>query len=385
MSLFAHNTDYTVEQFYLNEDRLHTQIAIWVAICFSTFFVRNDYLFFGISPEFYEVVLVRTLFDFVSLGALVVSKKLQTFRQHERLVYIWCSLFILLCTYINLTRQVDNINFTYLDPVVVLLIAIYFPGRIWIKTLLAAGLSASDLTILAFIKNPQYPLALEVILVSYFISLLLGVIIAAKIRNFRYEQYYALEKEQLLRLEIEKVAYTDYLTGALNRRKFFQLGEELFQEFSEKKTTFSVIMLDLDHFKRLNDKFGHAAGDLFLKAFTGTITHHKRSTDILGRLGGEEFAVIFPNTSLEQTGEIAEDLRKSCANNQTLFNNEILQTTVSIGVTEVTAEDVSFQKVLDRADDALYEAKRQGRNQVQLLSNRFPAQHTKPINDHRKN
>ncbi|SDF17835.1 hypothetical protein [Sporomusa acidovorans] len=137
MSIFSNASDSAVEQFYLKEDLLHTKIAIMAAICFCLLFIRNDYIFFGISPRFYQAVLARIIFVAISLGALVSFNRIKTYQQHEWLIYIWCSVFILLCTYINLTRQDDNINFTYLDTVVVVLITIYFPGNIVGKSILA--------------------------------------------------------------------------------------------------------------------------------------------------------------------------------------------------------------------------------------------------------
>jgi len=367
MSIFSNVTDSTVEQFYLKEDILHTKTAIIVAICFCLIFIRNDYVFFGINFLFYQVVFARIIFVLLSVGALFSLNKINVFRQHERLAYVWYSLFILLCTYINLTRQDDNINFTYLDTVVVVLITLYFPGPLWGKTILAGCLAISDLTILVFIKNPKYILSIEVIACSYLISLLLGFMIATKFQKFRYEQYYALVKEHTMRLELEKVAYTDYLTGAFNRRKFFQLGEDQFNLFKRNKTSFSIIMMDIDYFKNLNDKFGHAAGDVFLKTFTKAIVDHKRPCDILGRLGGEEFALVSPGTNFEFAIESAEKLRSLCENNEVFFNKKLLQATVSIGATDVWEKDNSFHDVLKRADSALYQAKREGRNRVQLM------------------
>lgn len=367
MSMFSNVHDSAVEQFYLKEDLFHTKIAIIVAICFCLMFIRNDYVFFGIGPQFYQAVLARVIFVSLSAVSLYFLSRIKTFRQHELLVYVWCSLFILLCTFINVTRQADNINFTYLDTVVVLLISLYFPGNVWGKSILAGCLAISDLAILVLMKTPKYTLSLDVIFVSYLIALLLGIVIATKFRKFRYEHYYALVKEHTMRLELEKVAYTDYLTGALNRRKFFQLGEHQFNLFKENETSFSLIMLDLDYFKTLNDKFGHAAGDAFLKAFTKTIVDHNRPSDILGRLGGEEFALILPETKLEFAIEIAERLRSLCENNKAFYNKKVLQTTVSIGVTEAWKKDKSFHDVLKRADEALYQAKRKGRNRVQLI------------------
>jgi diguanylate cyclase (GGDEF)-like protein len=367
MSIFSTATDSKVEQFYLKEDILHTKTAIIAASFFCLIFIRNDYVFLGTSTLFYQVASARIIFGALSVGALIFLNRMTNFRQHEQLAYVWYGLFILLCTYINLTRQADNINFTYLDTVVVVLISLYFPGSVRGKSILATCLAISDLAILIFFKTAPYTLSREVITSSYLVSLVLGFVIATKFRKLRYEQYYALVQEHNLRLELEKVAYTDYLTGALNRRKFFQLGEQQFNLFAANDTTFSIIMMDLDYFKNLNDKFGHAAGDIFLKEFTKIVVDHKRHGDIFGRLGGEEFALILPGGKLEFALEVAEKLRSLCENNEALFNQKPIQTTVSVGVTEVWSLDESFQDVLKRADVALYQAKRKGRNQVQLI------------------
>lgn len=367
MSMLPNATDGAVEQFYLKEDLLVTKIGILVATCVCIVFIVNDYLFFGIGPMFTQAVLARGIFAALSAGALFYTRRINTYRQHERLIYGWCGLLILLCTFINVTRQADNINFTYLNPLVVLLITIYFPGDIWKKLMFAGCLAISDLAVVIFFKTPQYSLSREVITSAYLVSLLLGFVIATRLDKFRYEQYYALVKERSMRTELEKVAYTDYLTGALNRRKFFELGDCLFNQFRENGACFSIIMLDLDYFKNLNDEFGHDAGDAFLKAFTRTIMDHKSSSDVLGRLGGEEFALLLPGVKREFATEIAERLRSLCEDNRAFFNRKLLQTTVSIGVTEVWEQDKSFQEALQRADEALYEAKRSGRNRVQLL------------------
>jgi diguanylate cyclase (GGDEF)-like protein len=368
MFLISNTPDNAVEQFYLKEDLLHTRIGIITAICFCLAFIRNDYIFFGISSQFYQAVSIRAIFVSISLGALYILRKISKFQEHERLVYIWCTLLILMCTYFNATRQADNINFTYLDPVVVLLIAIYFPGSIWVKSFSAGWLSISDLLIITLLKMPKYTSSLEVIIFSYVISLFLGMVIAAKIDKFRYDQYYALLKEHSMRLELEKVAYTDYLTGTLNRRKFFELAIHQFNQFELNDVHFSIIMLDLDYFKNLNDKFGHAAGDVFLQSFTTLILNHIRPTDILGRLGGEEFAIILPETTLDYTKEIAERIRSFCETNEETFNKKTLKGTVSIGATEVSIKDHSFHDTLKRADNALYQAKRNGRNRVHLIA-----------------
>ena len=104
-----------------------------------------------------------------------------------------------------------------------------------------------------------------------------------------------------------------------------------------------------------------------MQTFTKAVVDHKCHGDIFGRLGGEEFALILPGTKLNFAIEIAERLRGFCENNKVFFNKNVLQTTVSVGVTEVWEKDKSFHDALKRADEALYQAKREGRNRVQLI------------------
>lgn len=356
-----------VEQFYLSEDLRQTKTILLVVIAFCAFLVYGDYLNFGINSLFYKVFIVRTAFIFLSFGIIRLLNKVKNFNQYEWLVCTWCGFYILLSLYVNATRQADNINFSYIDNLVVFLIFIVFPGKLYMRGILSGCLMMGDFAIIMFLKSPVHVLALKTIGLSYFIAMILGIVMANKLLQFRCKQYYVFLQEQNMRKQLEKAAYTDFLTGAMNRRKFFQLGEHEFSIFKENGGTFSVIMLDLDFFKNLNDKFGHIAGDVFLKEITKTMIINKRSIDILGRLGGEEFALVLPGTKLIFAAEMAEKLRGLCENTQAFLDHQLLHTTVSIGVTEVWSKDKSFHDVLKRADDALYQAKRKGRNRVQLI------------------
>lgn len=326
----------------------------------------GDYLNFGFSSAFYATVWVRAIFLVFSAMLLIVLKHVKTVTQHNCLVFTWSIIYILLSIYINTTRSLTNINFTYIDTLIVLAFFLVLPNNIIIKGILANILTIGDLMVILYFKSPISDLSLKTIILSYIVANVLGFFIANRLQQFRHKQYHAFLQEQNNCKELEKVAFIDYLTGALNRRKFFQLGALEFDKFLKCKTTFSIIMLDLDLFKRLNDKSGHAAGDHYLKEFTNIIVENIRSNDVLGRLGGEEFAMILPETNLNSALELAEKLRRLCDERIIYFNNQLLHTTVSIGVTKVWECDRTFQDVLKRADKALYHAKENGRNQVQF-------------------
>jgi diguanylate cyclase (GGDEF)-like protein len=124
------------------------------------------------------------------------------------------------------------------------------------------------------------------------------------------------------------------------------------------------MIFDLDNFKRINDQFGHAAGDIVLKDFATTVKPHLRNYDTFARIGGEEFAILLPNTKKDNTKIIAERIRVSIENSVIPFENELLKITVSIGVTEQLSDVTTIKEVMESADKSLYHAKCNGRNQV---------------------
>ena len=164
--------------------------------------------------------------------------------------------------------------------------------------------------------------------------------------------------------ELERLAATDPLTGAFNRRRFLEVGNAELRRSRRYKHTFSVLMLDIDHFKAVNDTYGHSIGDTALKETVTVIQGAMRGQDTLGRLGGEEFAVIVPETNAENAAAVAERIRASIAQIVIDTPDEPLSFTMSIGVSQVDNDDDSVDDALTRADKALYDAKEQGRNQV---------------------
>ena len=168
-----------------------------------------------------------------------------------------------------------------------------------------------------------------------------------------------------LEAELREMAATDILTGLPNRRHFLtQLEQELARVRRVEPYAASVLMLDVDYFKLVNDAFGHATGDDALRHLGGLMQKELRKIDTLGRLGGEEFAVILPGADLAAAEVFAERLRQKVAGTPATHDNRAIPLTVSVGVTEMKASDTSADDVLARADRALYHAKECGRNKV---------------------
>jgi diguanylate cyclase (GGDEF)-like protein len=164
--------------------------------------------------------------------------------------------------------------------------------------------------------------------------------------------------------ELARMANSDELTGIANRRSFLQAFRSEAERAKRYKKNLSLVLLDLDYFKQINDQYGHAVGDEVLKHFAAEAKKVLREIDILGRVGGEEFAVLMPETDLRSAKRVAERLRKHIANTQVGTERGLLSITFSAGVVAALAGTAEVEGMMRRADDALYEAKHAGRNNV---------------------
>lgn len=169
--------------------------------------------------------------------------------------------------------------------------------------------------------------------------------------------------------ELLRLASTDPLTGAYNRREFTALADLEAQRSHRYGHPLSIMMLDLDHFKKLNDTYGHGAGDKALQRFTTICCNALRTVDIFGRWGGEEFVVLLPETDADSATVIAERLRKLTSQSILVYNDQRVQFTVSIGIAQYRPDELTVEGPLSRADSAVYDAKKAGRNQISVYRN----------------
>jgi diguanylate cyclase (GGDEF)-like protein len=179
---------------------------------------------------------------------------------------------------------------------------------------------------------------------------------------------------QLVR-KLRRYAETDPLTGVSNRRRFFAAIEEECLRSSRYPNVFSVLIIDLDHFKAINDTWGHLAGDHVLRTASERINECLRSADILGRYGGEEFAVLLPLTGQDGALAVAERIRQTIAATPVEYEGKSISFTASVGVTSCgERETANPEAMLRNADRALYRAKSAGRNRVEVWDEALPAE-----------
>jgi diguanylate cyclase (GGDEF)-like protein len=164
--------------------------------------------------------------------------------------------------------------------------------------------------------------------------------------------------------EVQRLAITDSLTSLYNRRHFSKVGEDEVQRACRYGRSLSAIMLDIDHFKRLNDTFGHTVGDQILQGVAASCRKTLRGVDVLGRYGGDEFVILLPENDRAAAVQVAERLRKKIAHIKLNTTKGQAKVTASLGVASVDCDKPSLETLLTQADNALYVAKRRGRNRV---------------------
>jgi diguanylate cyclase (GGDEF)-like protein len=187
-----------------------------------------------------------------------------------------------------------------------------------------------------------------------------------RLKNLALRQEISHHRQAVAEMEI--MATTDALTGLLNRRHFMTLAGYAFDKDQQTGHSLVALMMDIDDFKKVNDRYGHLAGDQVLIDVSSAIQSGLRKEDLLGRLGGEEFAAILPKTGIFAVEKIAERILDKVARQITANGSQGIQVTISIGITQAGPTDVNLEQLLDRADQALYKAKRAGKNRIEMVS-----------------
>ena len=168
--------------------------------------------------------------------------------------------------------------------------------------------------------------------------------------------------------KLNELATMDYLTNIPNRRYFFDLGEKIFLLSKRDNKELSLLLLDIDLFKNVNDTYGHDIGDEILKLVASTIKDNIRNSDILARYGGEEFVILLNETDSQGAQNISRKIKDLIENLNYKVINKILKTTVSIGIASIKKDDIDLNDMIKRADKGMYKSKERGRNAITLMN-----------------
>ena len=321
-----------------------------------------DWLFYKDRPElFWQMVFYRILFILFTALIIFAVSKTDRVRIFDQLTLAWIIVTILSLLLLNLTRPASYLA-TVFDIITIFAIYVLSPLKFQQNMLLAVCFSLCILLIYYFAAVD--PATLNVAIAAQLVVHTLGLGAAVQLQSYRRKSYKAFVEERDAKEMVAYLANIDPLTKSLTRRHFFNIAESEFKRFKRYRRPFSVLVADADRFKKINDTYGHHAGDVVLRSLSLVAMEQKRVQDTFGRLGGEEFGLILPETALEQARVVAERIRQVWEQTPSNMDGRMIHSTVSIGVAEAVFGDESFDHVLRRADLMMYKAKENGRNQV---------------------
>ena len=212
----------------------------------------------------------------------------------------------------------------------------------------------------AFFQN-KYMLILSLLVVNA-----IGPFVIIRTNEFKRTIYTTQKSEREARQEFEQLATIDSLTGILNRRSFFQQAQREYVRFKSLHSSLCFAIIDLDYFKKVNDQYSHLAGDEVLKKISNTVSSVKRSYDIFGRLGGDEFGLILPLTNLNDAEKIVSRIQNAVRKTLIVSQDNEFRVTFSAGIVNASENDLSLDDLIRRADEALYRSKALGRDRINV-------------------
>jgi diguanylate cyclase (GGDEF)-like protein len=354
--------DYRV--FHLKDDIAQSTLYIFIAMLAILSMIRLDMLLYKSNPDLVmRLMIYQGGYILVSLLIIAALRKASKVRIYDRLMLAWLTLTVLGLLLFNFTRPANLITTSY-DVIILFAVYILSPLRISYTVALAFVFSAGTLLLDYFYKTGTDSAAFNTLVTAQIIVHALGLVSSLQIQSYRRKSFKAYMQEKDAKEMVAYLANIDSLTKSLTRRQFFNIAESEFLRFSRYHRNLSMLVLDADYFKNINDTYGHYAGDLVLRNLSLVVLEQKRAQDTFGRLGGEEFGLLLPETNLEQAKVVAERVQKIWEQTPCSLDGYLIYSTVSIGVAEANKEDKSFEDVLRRADRLMYKAKEAGRNRV---------------------
>jgi diguanylate cyclase (GGDEF)-like protein len=354
--------DYRVSQ--LKSDITQSLLNFFIVSVSVLAMLRVDAILFADKPKLFMYMAFYRLFYLLVTAAFGYALyKTAKVRIFDRLVYGWTFFTIIFMLLFAFTRPINYIS-SSIDIIIPFVIYILSPLKFKQTVLLALLFSVGTLYMYYFVKVGVDPITLSVATSAQFIAHVMGITAGAQIQSYRRKSYQAFIDEKDAKEMVAYLANIDQLTKSLTRRQLLNIAESEFRRYVRYKRPLSILILDADRFKTINDTYGHHAGDLVLRSLSLVAMEQKRAQDTFGRLGGEEFGLLMPETTLDNALLVAERIRKTWEQSPVTLDGELIHSTISIGAAEVSPDDQSLEDILRRADRMLYKAKDAGRNRV---------------------
>lgn len=355
-------------KYYLTPDarQFFLGVILWTVAFVG--FAYSDYLLFRPTSISWALIGIRLGYGLFSvLVAVVLRRKNLSPAALDKMALVWGIVTVVLDVGITVLRPRGDVSALINDLVGVISFYVFISGRMSVRLFPAVALTTADMLLILFYKTGiegQVTLALAF---SFTITNMVGIIFSRYFFDMRRAEFMARREEMRVRAELLRLASTDPLTGVYNRRSLLEIaGDELYR-FRRYGRPFSILVMDLDGFKSVNDTYGHQQGDLVLIDFTKAIVYEKREVDSLGRMGGDEFCLVLPETSPEAAGKLANRIIQRCGGLEVVAEKGDVRVTTSIGISQALDTDTNLDALFARADAALYQAKNSGRNRYAVV------------------
>jgi diguanylate cyclase (GGDEF)-like protein len=353
-------------RYFLPRDIEMASLGVGIGIAAILVLSYIDFIFFGLGPLFFLFFLGRVVFTVFSLAVIVRLRRTQRVALYDAAIFVWWLALFSIIVLVDCSRPRNYVQNQVLYVLGAFACYTVIPLPRWTRLIPALALSVSDILILVYLKDPLPGAGLQMTLVSTIIMHMMGILVSARMDTFRRQQYTAQLNEQQAIRRMEKLATTDSLTELANRRRFIDQLQAEYCRFKRTAKPFALLMVDLDHFKVINDEYGHLAGDEVLRQFSRIVNEHKRCQDSAGRLGGDEFGILLTETNEAGALPFVERLRQACAQIAVPGMTGSPVFSMSIGISTIRPGDDSVDALVQRTDEALYRAKSLGRDRCEL-------------------
>lgn len=357
--------------------RLESSLAICVAALVFGMFAISDYHYTGVSTELYLLLAMRLV---VVVSCLVLAFLIGRVGDYSRRAWLHAlPLWILATAIILIVPLRPESLATQVTAVVVATMAFYLliPNLLPVVAIASLYLSLGFLAAAVLVADIPSVVALRISLLLIMTNAV-GFFALLRLEKLQRKQFALLQEERVqnqqlveeithrksLEAQLRKVAERDGLTGLDARSHFMTRAQALLRRSRRDKAPFSLFMIDVDHFKAINDNWGHSQGDRVLTAIAETCKQSLRPQDVIGRFGGEEFIVALPETHLKDAQMVAERLQRKVAELPVMEAMPNHRLTVTIGIAGVLDEETDLDSLINQADQALYAGKHGGRNRV---------------------
>lgn len=355
---------YKENKIFLSEDIRLACISIVIFAVMSGLFCVSDYFTFGLSPLLYKLVSVRGVMILSSVVVVFSLIKSSLRKYYSVIIFLWLMIYVLKMIITDiLCPQHHQINTSH-HLLSVIAIYVIFHNHFRLQLLPALLISVFSL-VNNYNSQVEVPESSHFILLLTFIAMnTLGIASSLLLSKYRSKQILLNEQQQRLSSMLAKIAFIDDLTGLFNRRKIMEIFEVEYSRSKRYGNNLAVMMLDIDYFKHVNDKYGHDAGDCVLVEFAKKVKCQIRETDYVGRFGGEEFLVIMPETEADGARVVAERIKQMLDETTVSIGRSSIKVTSSMGISQVRPGDQAKEESLKRADESMYMAKKAGRDTI---------------------